>query len=88
MGAQFHCWGESPGSRHCQAGAFLFVLHLEAVPHFSPELLAFQQGLRNQKHLVNLEVRLLKSIFSGLCNHYRARTEVQKPQMPRIWVLL
>lgn len=82
LGAPSRCWGESAGSWHCQAGAFLFVVH------FSPELAAFQQGHKNPKSFVNLEVRLLKSILSGLCRHYRARTEVQEPQMCRVGVLL
>lgn len=66
----------------------LFVLHLEAAPCFSSQLAALLQELKNPKSFVNLEVKLLKSIFSGLCKHYEARTEVQKPQMHRVSVLL
>lgn len=46
LGAPSRCWGESAGSWHCQAGAFLFVVH------FSPELAAFQQGQKTPKSFV------------------------------------
>lgn len=63
--------GETPGPWLCQAGVVLLVLCFEAAPHFSPQL-----ELRIPKSFVNSEVRLLKSIFSALCKHCGARTEV------------
>lgn len=77
--AKFRCWWEYPGSLafpvRCIFSFASFPCTFRQCLSSTQSWLPFSTSRKHPKSFVNLEVRLLKSIFSWQCKHYRARTD-------------
>lgn len=84
--ARSHWWGY-PGSLafslRCVVISASFPCTARQLLSSTPSWLPYSRSCRHPKSLVNLEVRLPKSIFSWQCKHYWARrTEVKATDVP------